>query len=201
MAQFFRGDLAARHRRARLHFHQRDAVCGRRSVPRRADRADQRRVGKAPALLPRGVEEGRARRGPEDAVVADFARAGLHRSGQRGDRRPANRQAVSPRDHAHGRIQDGRGRAQGGGLRDRSRGARDLHQIPQDAQRCGLRSLHAGDSRVPEIEHHHRPAGRLRARAHHRRLPPRGAVWRGSSDRGEEGGARADRRPLAVGST
>ena len=34
------------------------------------------------------------------------------------------------------------------GLRDRSRGARDLHEIPQDAQRCGLRSLHAGDSRA-----------------------------------------------------
>ena len=48
-----------------------------------------------------------------DAVVADFARAGLHRPRQRGDRRPADRQAVPPRDHAHGRLGHGRERPQG----------------------------------------------------------------------------------------
>ena len=61
------------------------------------------------------------------------------------------------------------------------------------------------DLYTPEIracrksQHHHRAAGRLRARPHHRRLPARGAVWRGPSDRGQEGRARPDRRPLAVG--
>ena len=41
---------------------------------------------------------------------------------------------------------------------------------------------------------HHRPARRLRPRPHHRRLPPRGPLRRGLSDRAEERG-RAALRP------
>ena len=53
--------------------------------------------------------------------------AGLHRSRQRGDRRPADRQAVPPRDHAVRRPAHGRERPEGRGLRGRSGRARDLH--------------------------------------------------------------------------
>ena len=44
----------------------------------RTVQADRRRLGQAPALLPRRGQEGRAGRGSEHAFVADFARAGLH---------------------------------------------------------------------------------------------------------------------------
>ncbi len=199
MAQLFGCRLAAPDRRARLHRVQRDAVHRRPRVPREAHRADARRLGKAPAVLPRGGQEGRPRRRRGHPVVADFARTGLHRPRQRSDRRPADRQAVPPGDHAHRRLGHDRERPQGDRPRARPRGARNLHQVPQDAQRGRLRHVHAGDPGLPALAHHHRPAGRLRARAHHRRLSARRAVRRRPPDRGEEGRARRDRRALAVG--
>ena len=68
-------------------------------------------------------------------------------------------------------------------LQARSRARRDLHQVPQDAQRRRVRRLHAGHPQGAVVAHRHRPAGCLRARPHHRRLPPRGAVRRGFPDR------------------
>ena len=146
--------------------------------------------GSAAALLPRGDEEGRARRRRRDALVAPGARAGLHRPRQRGDRRPADRQAVPAGDHAHRRLRHGRDRAEG--RRPSSPTPRCARPSPSTARRTTTASstLHAGDPRVPALRHHHRPAGRLRARPHHRRLPARRALRRRPPDRGQEGRAR-----------
>ena len=63
-------------------------------------------------------------------------------------------------------------------------------QLPQDPQRRCLRRLHAGDPRRPQGRDHHRPAGRLRPRPDHRRLPAGRAVRRRPADRGQAGRAR-----------
>ena len=55
-------------------------------------------------------------------------------------------------------------------------------------------ALHAGHPRLPQFAHHHRPARRLRPRAHHRRLPARRALRRGPADRG----TRRRRRPRST---
>ena len=77
---------------------------------------------------------------------------------------------------------------------------RDLHQVPQDAQRRRLRRVHAGDPQGALIGHRDRPAGRLRPRPHHRRLPPRGALRRRLPARRQAAReARARRPPLDRG--
>ena len=58
---------------------------------------------------------------------------------------------------------------------------RDLHQVPQDAQRRRVRRLHARHQESPVLGRGHRPAGCVRPRAHHRRLPPGCALRRGLS--------------------
>ena len=131
---------------------------------------------------------------PSDAAGAQGR---LHRPGQRSDRRPADRSAVQARDLPVRRAAHGRGGPEGGRVRGRSAGPRGVHQVSQDPQRRRVRRLHAGDHAVPQVRHHHRPAGRLWPRPHHRRLPPRRALRRRSPDRGQEGGARADRRHVA----
>ena len=50
---------------------------------------------------------------------------------------------------------------------------------------------------MPQVRHHYRAARRLRPRPHHRRLPPRRALRRGPSDRGQAGRARTARRHVA----
>ena len=56
-------------------------------------------------------------------------------------------------------------------------------------------------SAAPQSRHHHRPAGCLRARPHHRRLPSRGALWRGLLiDEKQREKARARRAPFDRGS-
>ena len=57
----------------------------------------------------------------------------------------------------------------------------------------------AGHPRRPQLAHHHRPAGRLRPRPHHRRLPPGRAVRRGPAHRRQAGRTgRAGRAALAT---
>ena len=72
------------------------------------------------------------------------ARARLHRQGARDHRRPADRRAAQARDHAVRRL--ARGRSEPRILRLQAGRAcrRDLHQVPQDAQRRRIRRLHAG---------------------------------------------------------
>ena len=83
-------------------------------------------------------------------------------------------------------------------LRARPAGQGDLHQLPQDPQRRRLRRLHRRDPRRPPVAHHHRPAGRLRPRPDHRRLPPGRAVRRRPPDRGQAGRARPHSTPAVA---
>ena len=53
-----------------------------------------------------------------------------------------------------------------------------LHEVTQDPQRRRLRRLPAGRQGRPAQQPDHRTAGCLRPHSHHRRLPPRGPVWR-----------------------
>ena len=69
-------------------------------------------------------------------------------------------------------------RAQDLRLRARSAGRRGVHQVPQDAQRRGLRRLHRRRPALPQFAHPYRAARRLRPRPDHRRLPPRRALRR-----------------------
>ena len=149
--------------------------------------AHDRDVGAADRDVPGRARARRLRRRPAHAVDDHVARARLHRPPQRADRRPADGRAPQARDHAQRRLPDGREGA--GDLRVRARPdrRRDLHQVPQDPQRRRLRRLPAGRARSALGAPHHRPAGRLRARPDHRRLPPRRPVRR----------RRADRRPSA----
>ena len=64
-------------------------------------------------------------------------------------------------------------RAQDLRLRARSARRRDVHQVPQDAQRGRVRRLHRRHPALPQLAHPHRAARRLRPRPDHRRLPPR----------------------------
>ena len=114
---------------------------------------------------------------------------------QRDHRRPADRRAAQARDHAERRPPHGAQRAQGLRLRARSARRRDVHQVPQDPQRGGVRRLHRGHPAVPQLAHPHRPARRLRPRPDHRRLPARRALRRRPAHRAQAGGeARARRR-------
>ena len=85
---------------------------------------------------------------------------------------------AASRHDAQRRLAHGGDRHQGGGQGGRPRGQEDLHPLPQDPQRRGLRHLHPAHPRGALEPHHHRSARRLRPRPHHRRLPPRGALRR-----------------------
>ena len=93
-------------------------------------------------------------------------------------------------------------RAQDLRLRARPARRRDVHQVPQDAQRGRVRRLHRRHPALPQLARPHRPARRLRPRPDHRRLPPRGALRRRPADRAEEageGGARSEPcRPTTI---
>ena len=77
---------------------------------------------------------------------------------------------------------------------DRAR-RRDLHQVPQDAQRRRVRRLHAGHQDGAVVGHRDRPAGRLRPRPHHRRLPPGRALRRRLPHRRQGAREAGARRP------
>ncbi len=70
---------------------------------------------------------------------------------------------------------------------------------PRSSRRTARRTTTASSTctpperaRGPLLAHHHRPAGRLRPRPDHRRLPPRRAVRRGRADRGQAPRAARD---------
>ena len=50
------------------------------------------------------------------------------------------------------------------GYESGSASRRDVHQVPQDAQRRGVRRLHGRHPALPQLAHPHGPAGRLRPR-------------------------------------
>ena len=69
-----------------------------------------------------------------------------------------------------------------------------FHALPQDAQRRRIRRLHRGDPFVPLAGLPDGPAGQLRPRPHHRRLPPSGPLRHRPADRSQDRGpARPDR--------
>ena len=74
---------------------------------------------------------------------------------------------------------------------------RGLHEVPQNPQRRRVRCLHARNHAVSQVRHHHRPSGCLWPRPHHRRLPPRRALWRRAPDRAPSG--RSARRSTTCG--
>ena len=168
----FRRALAEGDRRPRLHPAELRALRGRRGVPRVRHAAHAGDLGEAERAVRRGAPEGRARR-LADPELDHRARARLHRPGQRGHRRPADRRAAEARDHAERRLPDGGRRAQGVRLRARSARGRGVHEVPQDAQRRGVRRLHGRHPPVPQLAHPDGPARRVRPRPDHRRLPAR----------------------------
>ena len=142
MARIRAGDLAEPRRRPRIHPAQLHPVRRGRRVPAGRDRAHAGPVAEAAAAARAGAREGRARR-LAGAFRHPRARARLHRQGARDHRRPADRCAAQARDHAVRRLARGRGEPQVVRLRAGPAGRRDLHQVPQDAQRRRLRRLHA----------------------------------------------------------
>ena len=71
---------------------------------------------------------------------------------------------------------------------------RGVHEVPEDAQRRGVRRLHRRHPPLPQLAHPHRPAGCVRPRPDHRRLPARRAVWRAAPHRPQAGGEGRPRR-------
>ena len=197
MARFFGGALGERDRRARLHPAQRHPLRGRRILPGRAVGANPGGLGQAAAVFRGGAAEGRAGRRCGDAVHGPRPCAGLDRPRQRGHRRPADRSSVPACDLSRRRAAHGGSWAQGRGLRSRSGRPSGLHPLPQDPQRRRVRRLYARDHALPPLRHHHRPAGRLWPRPHHRRLPARRAVRRRPADRRQARRACAGRRHVA----
>ena len=86
---------------------------------------------------------------------------------------------------------------QGVRLHPRPDRAPDLHQLPQDAQRRGLRRVPGRRAGRAALARHHRAARRVRARPDHRRLPAGRALRGGPADRRASGRDKAalDGRP------
>ncbi len=195
-----RPELARGHRRPAVRARQLHALRGRGGVPGRPDRPHHKVVGDADRVVRRRAPPRNPRRRLPHAVIDHRARPGVHRPGPGADRRVADRRTAQARDHADRRVAHGGSGARGLRLRAGPGGQGDLHPVPQDAQRRRVRRLHRRDSAGPACGDHHRAAGRLRARADHRRLPPGRALRGGPAGRGEAGRAcRAGRGALDRG--
>ena len=163
------------------------------------DGEDAARLGDPAAGLPqRRARPARLRRRDPHPRRRGRLPRGLHLRRRRRHRRAADRHAAEAPHDARRRLADGgdghpRGRA---GARPAGQG--DLHPVPQDPQRGRLRHLHPPDPHGAQRAPHHRPAGRLRSRADHRRLPPGGPVRRGPPHRAEEGRPRRSGRPAVL---
>jgi formate C-acetyltransferase len=90
---------------------------------------------------------GCVRRRCAHAGVDHRARPRIHRPGPRAHRRPADRCPIAASHHAVRGAAHGGERASRLRLRGRPNGSGDLHQVPQDPQRRGLRRLHPADPR------------------------------------------------------
>ena len=177
MARIRARKLAEPGQRPRIHPAQLHPLRRRRCLPARRDRAHARHVGDAAAAARQGTREGHPRR-LADSVRHSRARARLHRQGARDHRRAADRRAAEARDHAVRRLARGRGEPRVLRLQAGRASRRNLHQVPQDAQRRRIRRLHAGHQECAVVGHRDRPAGCVRPRPHHRRLSPGGALRR-----------------------
>ena len=217
MARLRTRDLAEPGRRPRIHPAQLHPLRRRRRLPAGRDRAHARHVGDAAAAARQGTREGHPRR------LADSVRASSRTRPATSTRTTRSSSACRPTRRSSGRsCRSAAGawsrRASSPTATSPTRARRrDLHQVPQDAQRRRLRRLHAGHQECAVVGHRDRPAGRLRPRPHHRRLSPGRALrrrlphrrqgareagaGRPSFDRGRDpparGAGRAD--PLAQG--
>ena len=117
----------------------------------------QESVESAQRTVRRRAEEGRARRLP-DSEFHHRSRPGLHRSRERNHRRSPDRGAAQARHHAERRLPHGRECAQDLRIRTRSACGRSVHQVPQDAQRRGLRCLHRRHPAVSQLARSDRTA-------------------------------------------
>ena len=188
-----RGAVAAGGQRPGLHPVELHAVRRRRDVPRAGDRPDEADLGHADHVVRGRAEEGRARHLP-DPDLDHRPRRRLHRQGERGHRRAADRGAAEARHHAERRLPDGRQRAQDLRLRARPAPRGGVHQVPQDPQRGRLRCLHRRHPPVPQLARADRAARCLWPRPDHRRLPAGGALRRRPADRAQEAGEAVARR-------
>ena len=186
------GPLAERHQRPRLHSAELRAVRRRRLISGRPDRPHHEALAHSHRPVRGGAQEGRAGR-LACSELDHGARARLHRSRQRDHRRLADRGAPAARDHAERRAAPGAERAQGLRIRAGSADGRNLQQVPQDPQRRRVRRLHGRDPPLPQLARADRPARRVRAWPHHRRLPPGGPLRRCQTDRHEAGGEEQPR--------
>ena len=182
---FRTGLWQSRDQRPRFHPAELRAVPREWSLPRPRHHPHAGALGEADEALRGGARKGRARHlaNPE---FHHGARPGLHRSRQRDHRRAPDRGAAEARHHAERRLPDGGQRAEGLRLRAGSPRRRSVHEIPEDAQRRGVRCLHRRHPALPQLAHPDGPAGRVRPRPDHRRLPAGGAVRREAADRAED---------------
>ena len=160
---------------------------GRRILPHRPDRPDKDTVGEGLRHLQRGA--GQAGSAEVDTQIP----AGIlsHKPGYidkdlRADRRPADRRALQAGDHARRRLAHGRGQPEGLRLRGRPQWSRSSPSTARPTTRACSTPTPPEMRAARSHAHHHRPAGRLRPRPHHRRLPPGGALRRGPADRGKQ---------------
>ena len=185
--------LAGRHRRPRFHPAELHAVRRRRIVPRAA--RPQRTLdiwARLTALFPEERKKGVLDISPIPSTITAHAPGYIDKDNEIivGLQTEAPlRRAIMP----NGGFRMVLGALKTYGYTRRPERRRNLHQVPQDAQRRGVRRLHRRHAPLPELAHPHRTAGRVRARPHHRRLSSCRALRRRSPDRAEEageGGAR-----------
>ena len=173
--------LAARNQRPRLHSAELHAVRRGRNVPGAGHRSDEEDLGAADDAVRRGAEERRPRRFA-DPEFDHGSWTRLHRPGQRDHCRPADRGATQARHHAERRAPHGPECPGGVQLHPGSPRGRSVHEVSEDAQRRRVRRVYRRHPQVPQFARADGPAGRLRPRPDHRRLPACGPVRGGPPD-------------------
>ena len=183
MARIRAGNLAEPRQRARIHPAQLHPLRGRRQVPAGRRPSARRTCGRSCCRCSRRS----ARRA--SSTCRRFLPASSRTRPATSTRRTRSSSACRPTRRSSARSCRSaagawsRRASKSYGYKPDPKRRRDLHQVPQDAQRRRVRRLHAGHQEGPVVGHRHRPAGCLRPRPHHRRLPPGGALRRGLPDR------------------